>query len=112
MLKNLFLQFCTASLAVGIVQDGERGAVVLTPSFGEDGKLSGLDLEFQAPVPVAAADAAQQQQQAHQDLAPQDKYAGQGNSTQGSNAQAQNLSGNVELDPVTGQPKAKASEQV
>lgn len=111
MLKSLYERFCAGTLALCVVEGGERHSLLLTPKFNDVGLLAGVEVELTKPEPVEETPAPAPQAAAPASQ-PQNDAGGTGQSQQQAQGEQLGGTGNVELDPVTGQPKAKASEQV
>lgn len=107
MLRKLFEQFFAPTVSLGLIENGTRCVIAVTPSFDANDKLEGVDVEVMAPVPFERV--------VVEATAP---VAGETNSEKPSptehpgNLVKPALGGAMELDPVTGQLVAKAAEQV
>lgn len=112
MLKALYQKICAPSVLFTFVDADNAHDLNVTPAFNEEGLLSGVTLEiFHSEAEPAETETgttqepegnqSQQQESQLQDTQQQQRPAPLPTATD-----------NVELDPVTGQPKAKASEQV
>lgn len=106
MLKSLYERFLAASLTLTLVDAEHSESVKITPSFDAAGLLSGVAIELLPPTnngePVAEA--------VMEGRPESPVYAGQEQQQVRPDAGSGAVPGAVELDPVTGQPKPKASE--